>query len=191
MRAIFEHCLDELPSSLRDKLSGVLASLDARFVEATLAAPALYSSVDVWWSRVPKKLDHHFFVLAAWLPFYPDNWLMLRLEDVVECWGFIVEQVEKGTLPPFNDYIRNLYVRDLIAFHLPPAESLFKLVQSADSRFKMATREIEQPLLAAMHRPAEPGFWYFRLPRKFDRTTFWCRLSGSIGDWERYFPGGK
>jgi hypothetical protein len=87
--------------------------------------------------------------------------------DLVLRWETLVESLEARTyLLSFSDYVHDLQQREAvetICRVLPDRyrNDVASLLTHLDSRFRLATREMEQPLLDA----EASAFWWRRMPK--------------------------
>lgn len=89
--------------------------------------------------------------------------------DLLRRWESFVSSVEKGYQDNFQQYMKDISVRNGIEEVLRQAPELLSLKLAAmlrplDERFQATTRDLKQPLSAGMTKWASP--WWARIPRK-------------------------
>lgn len=93
----------------------------------------------------------------------------LTWNDLLGQWGRFVAAVEKGYQDNFQQYMKDIAVRNRIEDVLrkapdPLTSKLAAMVRPTDDRFHAATRSLQQPISAGMTKWASP--WWARVPRK-------------------------
>lgn len=93
----------------------------------------------------------------------------LSWNDLLRQWDSFVGAVEKGYQDNFQQYMKDIAVRNHIEEVLrkapePLTSKLAAMARPIDERFQAATRDLKQPLSAGMTKWASP--WWARVPRK-------------------------
>lgn len=116
-------------------------------------------------------------IVAALTSFSKRAKFHISLDYLLEGWAKFVTEVEEGYDDSIFDYTNSLSKRDFLEEllrQLPQSlrDKLLNVLQPWDTRFREATREVEEAVLPTLDNTRELGYWWYRVPKKLKEPIY-------------------